>query len=60
VLEDPPGEYPVLLAYKLNGEFLSGRRGGPVRMIVPEAYGFKSVKWLQRVVLTDLPAANDT
>jgi hypothetical protein len=60
VLEDPPGEYPVILAYKLNGELLSGRRGGPVRMLVPEAYGFKSVKWLQRVVLTDLPGANDT
>ena len=60
VLEDPPGELPVLLAYKLNGEFLSGKRGGPVRMLVPEAYGFKSVKWLQRVVLTNHYAANDT
>lgn len=60
VLEDPPGENPVILAYKLNGEFLSGKRGGPVRMIVPEAYGFKSVKWLQRVVLTNLAGANDT
>jgi DMSO/TMAO reductase YedYZ molybdopterin-dependent catalytic subunit len=60
VLEDPPGDYPVLLAYKLNGEYLSGRRGGPVRMIVPEAYGFKSVKWLQRIVLSSLPGANDT
>lgn len=60
VLEDPPGEYPVILCYKLNGEFLSGKRGGPVRMIVPEAYGFKSVKWLQRVVLSNVPAANDT
>ncbi len=60
VLEDPPGEYPVMLCYKLNGELLSGKRGGPVRMLVPEAYGFKSVKWLQRVVLTNLPGANDT
>jgi DMSO/TMAO reductase YedYZ molybdopterin-dependent catalytic subunit len=60
VLEDPPGENPVILCYKLNGEFLSGKRGGPVRMIVPEAYGFKSVKWLQRVVLTNAPFANDT
>ena len=32
VLEEPPGELPVLVAYKLNGEFLSGKRGGPVRM----------------------------
>ncbi len=60
VLEDPPGELPVMLCYKLNGEFLSGRRGGPVRLVVPEAYGFKSVKWLQRVVLTNDWRANDT
>jgi DMSO/TMAO reductase YedYZ molybdopterin-dependent catalytic subunit len=60
VLEDPPGELPVLLCYKLNGEFLSGKRGGPVRMVVPEAYGFKSIKWLQRVVLTNDWKANDT
>lgn len=60
VLEDPPGEYPVLLCYKLNGELLTGKRGGPVRMLVPDAYGFKSVKWLIRVVLTNAPFANDT
>jgi DMSO/TMAO reductase YedYZ molybdopterin-dependent catalytic subunit len=60
VLEDPPGELPVIVCYKLNGEFLTGKRGGPVRMVVPEAYGFKSVKWLQRVVLTNHYAANDT
>ena len=60
VLEDPPGEHPVILCYKLNGELLSGKRGGPVRMLVPDAYGFKSVKWLQKVALTNAPFANDT
>ncbi len=60
VLEDPPGELPVLLCYKLNGEWLSPKRGAPVRMLVPEAYGFKSVKWLQRIVLTNDHRANDT
>jgi DMSO/TMAO reductase YedYZ molybdopterin-dependent catalytic subunit len=60
VLEDPPGDHPVILCYKLNGELLTGKRGGPVRMLVPDAYGFKSVKWLQKVVLTNAPAANDT
>lgn len=60
VLEDPPGDHPVLLCYKLNGEWISGKRGGPVRMLVPEAYGFKSVKWLQRVMLTNNHQANDT
>lgn len=60
VLEDAFGLPPVIVAYKLNGEFLSGKRGGPARIVVPEAYGFKSVKWLQRVVLTHAPFANDT
>jgi hypothetical protein len=60
VLEDPPGELPVMLGYKLNGEWLSGKRGGPVRMVVPESYGFKSVKWLQRVLLSNKHQSNDT
>jgi DMSO/TMAO reductase YedYZ molybdopterin-dependent catalytic subunit len=60
VLEDPPGTPPVLLCYKLNDEWLSPIRGGPVRMLVPDAYGFKSVKWLSRVVLSNLFHANDT
>lgn len=60
VLEDPPGELPVILAYKLNGDWITGKRGGPVRMVVPEAYGFKSVKWLQRVELTNHYGADDT
>jgi DMSO/TMAO reductase YedYZ molybdopterin-dependent catalytic subunit len=60
VLEDPPGEHPVILAYKMNGEWLAPKRGGPVRLIAPDGYGFKSIKWLQRVVLSNDPAPNDT
>jgi hypothetical protein len=60
VLEDPPGELPVILCYKMNGKLLTGERGGPVRMIVPDAYGFKSVKWIQQIFLTNLQGANDT
>ena len=60
VLEDPPGEPPVILAYKMNGDWLASRRGGPVRLVVPNSYGFKSIKWLQRVVLTNDPNPNDT
>jgi DMSO/TMAO reductase YedYZ molybdopterin-dependent catalytic subunit len=60
VLEDPPGELPVILCYKLNGQWLSPKAGGPVRLIVPEAYGNKSVKWLQKVMLTNGYQANDT
>ncbi len=60
VLEDPFDLPPVILCYKLNGHWLDSTRGGPVRMVVPEAYGFKSIKWLTRVVLTNLYHANDT
>ena len=34
--------------------------GGPVRMIVPWAHGFKSIKWLQQIFLTNDYRANDT
>jgi DMSO/TMAO reductase YedYZ molybdopterin-dependent catalytic subunit len=60
VLEDPYDLPPVILCYKLNGQWLDSERGGPVRVVVPEAYGFKSIKWLTHVVLTNLYHANDT
>ena len=60
VLEDPFDLPPVILCYKLNGEWLSSERGGPVRVVVPEAYGFKSIKWVQRLTLSNLAHANDT
>jgi DMSO/TMAO reductase YedYZ molybdopterin-dependent catalytic subunit len=60
VLETPPGEVPPVLAYKMNGQFLPASHGGPVRMVVPGAYGSKSIKWLQRLVLTNEFKANDS
>ncbi len=52
VLETPPGVMPAVLAYKMNGQIIPASHGGPVRMIVPGAYGSKSIKWLRRIVLT--------
>ncbi len=60
ILEDYDGLPPVILCYKLNGQWLDSERGGPVRVVVPEHYGFKSVKWLKTIVLSNLPHANDT
>lgn len=60
VMETPPGELPAFIAYKLNGEAISPERGGPVRMVVPWAHGFKSIKWLQYIALTNDFRANDT
>ena len=60
VLEEPPGQMPVILAYKMNGQVIPASHGGPVRMIVPGAYGSKSVKWVKRVVLTNDYKSNDS
>jgi DMSO/TMAO reductase YedYZ molybdopterin-dependent catalytic subunit len=60
VLETPPWDLPVFVAYKLNGRPIPLKRGGPVRMVVPWAHGFKSIKWLQRITLTNDYKANDT
>lgn len=59
-METPPWELPPFLAYRLNGDPLPLERGGPVRMLVPWAHGFKSIKWLQRIALTNDYRANDT
>jgi DMSO/TMAO reductase YedYZ molybdopterin-dependent catalytic subunit len=60
VMEAPPWDLGPFVAYRLNGRPIPLVRGGPVRMIVPWAHGFKSIKWLQRIVLTNDYRANDT
>ncbi|GAC1452207.1 MAG: hypothetical protein NVSMB9_37200 [Isosphaeraceae bacterium] len=60
VMETPPWEPPPLVAYRLNGKDIPLERGGPVRMVIPWAHGFKSIKWLQKIVLTNDYKANDT
>jgi DMSO/TMAO reductase YedYZ molybdopterin-dependent catalytic subunit len=60
VLEDYDDLPPVIVCYKLNGDWLTPERGGPVRIVVPEGYGFKSIKWLTHIVLSNLGYANDT
>jgi DMSO/TMAO reductase YedYZ molybdopterin-dependent catalytic subunit len=37
----------VLLAYKHDGQDLQAVHGGPLRLVVPKRYGWKSVKWLR-------------
>jgi DMSO/TMAO reductase YedYZ molybdopterin-dependent catalytic subunit len=60
VLDTPPSELPPFIAYRLNGQPIPLVRGGPVRMVIPWAHGFKSIKWLQHIVLTNDYHANDT
>ena len=45
----------VLLAYKMNDVDLPTEHGFPVRAIVPGWYAMASIKWLQRIAVTDKP-----
>lgn len=45
----------VVLAYKMNDVDIPPEHGFPVRAIVPGWYAVASVKWLQRVIVTDKP-----
>jgi DMSO/TMAO reductase YedYZ molybdopterin-dependent catalytic subunit len=42
----------VLVAYEFEGSPLSDEHGGPVRLYVAPMYGYKSLKWLDTIVLT--------
>ena len=42
----------VILAYKLNGEDLEESLGGPMRLIVPDRYAYKSAMWVNRITFT--------
>lgn len=46
----------VLLAYEMDGKPLSRAHGAPVRVVIPDMYGYKSVKWLDRIELVAKPA----
>ncbi len=60
ILETPPGQMPPILAFKMNGQPIPAAKGGPVRVVAPAAYGNHSIKWVQRVVLTNDYRANDS
>jgi len=43
----------TLVTYGMNGGDLPLRHGGPLRMRVPRQLGYKSVKFMHRLVVTD-------
>ena len=46
-------EPDALLAYAMDGDPLARKHGAPVRLVMPQMYGYKGVKWVQRIVVTD-------
>jgi len=43
----------AIVAYSMLGGPVSREHGGPVRLYVPEMFGYKSIKWLSGITLTD-------
>lgn len=39
----------VLLAWAMNGKPLSAAHGAPLRLVIPEMYGYKGVKWVNEI-----------
>jgi len=42
----------VLLAYGLDGKPLEPEHGGPLRLVVPKKYAYKSAKWVRKLRFT--------
>jgi DMSO/TMAO reductase YedYZ molybdopterin-dependent catalytic subunit len=45
----------VMLAYEMDGEPLTQPHGAPVRLVIPEMYGYKGVKWVEQITLAPIP-----
>lgn len=43
----------VIVAYDMLGAPVARQHGGPVRLYVAPMYGYKSIKWLSRILVTD-------
>ena len=43
----------VMLGYKLNDKPLSAEQGYPLRLVIPDMYGFKYIKWVNQITLSD-------
>jgi DMSO/TMAO reductase YedYZ molybdopterin-dependent catalytic subunit len=53
-LDMPEALHPqTLLAYGMNGEEIPAAHGAPLRMKVPRQLGYKNVKFLSRITVTD-------
>jgi DMSO/TMAO reductase YedYZ molybdopterin-dependent catalytic subunit len=41
----------VMLAYEMDGKALPREHGAPARLVIPDMYGYKNVKWVERIEL---------
>jgi DMSO/TMAO reductase YedYZ molybdopterin-dependent catalytic subunit len=45
----------VMLAWGMDGRPLQRPHGAPLRLVMPRMYGYKNVKWVERIVVTREP-----
>jgi DMSO/TMAO reductase YedYZ molybdopterin-dependent catalytic subunit len=45
----------VMLADEMDGRPLTRPHGAPMRLVIPEMYGYKGVKWIKEIKLTPRP-----
>lgn len=69
-IADPPQPYggsvtlpkalagEVLLSWAMNGQPIPPVHGAPVRVVVPGYIGARSVKWVERITVQDVPSGN--
>ena len=49
-----------MLAYEMDGKPLPREHGAPLRLVIPEMYGYKNVKWLKGIDLVPQARATAT
>jgi DMSO/TMAO reductase YedYZ molybdopterin-dependent catalytic subunit len=47
----------VMHAYDMDGQPLRREHGAPVRVVIPEMYGYKNVKWVERIEVVARPGS---
>jgi len=43
----------IIIAIKVAGELLEEAYGGPIRMVIPNLWGYKSCKWLHKIIFSN-------
>jgi DMSO/TMAO reductase YedYZ molybdopterin-dependent catalytic subunit len=51
-------EYNPLLAFKINGNILDPKLGGPLRLVYDDGAAFYGIKWVNMVELVEKPPAD--
>ena len=49
-------DHDILMAYKMNNVTLPAERGYPFQLVAEDKWGYKWIKWIEKIELTDDPS----